>query len=251
MTNSFSTLDTPGASDVTEIPTVAGASDITGAATATDPTDSPTGRRVLVAIATGPAGDAIQAWRQRHDPVQARRLPPHATLCYGAPDTRDAAALEAQILHAFAQPIFVRLGGIHEFTNRDGTFFVAVEQSDELDAARDRLYDGTHLTLPGDPTFTWHITCVRYPDDAHRDELRAAARDLDAAIAAHPAWTIDTIAWLQLRHGIYQPITTWTIETAPPVLSRPPSSRPPSSRAQCSREISILTTSPPRDEPPC
>jgi hypothetical protein len=243
MTNPFSTPDT---SDVTEIPTVADASDVTGAATASDPTDSPAGRRVLVAVATGPAGDAIQAWRQRHDPVQARRLPPHATLCYWAPDTHDAAALEAQILHAFAQPISVRLGGLHEFTNRDGTFFVAVHQSDELDAARDRLYDGTHLTLPGDPTFTWHITCVRYPDDAHRDELRAAARDLDAAIAVHPVWTIDTIAWLQLRDGIYQPITTWTIETAPPALSRSPSSR-----AQCSREISILTPSPPREEPPC
>ena len=46
---------------------------------------SPPGRRVLVAVVTGEAGVRIQTWRERHDPEQARRLPPHTTLCYWAP----------------------------------------------------------------------------------------------------------------------------------------------------------------------
>ena len=109
---------------------------------------SPAGRRVLVAVVTGELGERIQAWRQRYDPEQARRLPPHATLCYWAP-TVEPDLLERQVRHAFDRPISVRLGGVHEFGNQDHTFYVSVEETAALDAARLRLYDGTHLELPG------------------------------------------------------------------------------------------------------
>ena len=115
------------------------------------------------------------------------------------------------IRHAFDKPVAVRLGGVHEFNNRDGTFYVEVMETGELDAARDRLYDGRFLALPGRSDFTWHVTCVRYPKSAERDALRIAARELEASIAEHPIWTIDTIAALQLEDGIYLPVSTWNL----------------------------------------
>lgn len=174
-------------------------------------TPSPSGRRVLVAVVTGPLGEAIQAWRQEHDPKQARRLPPHTTLCYWAPPVDDADALDRQIRHAFPAAMTVMLGGVHEFTNRDGTFFVEVQDTSALDAARIRLFDGRFCSLDGQQDFTWHVTCVRYPDDAKREALRDAANALTATIAARPVWTVDSIAWLELRDGVYEPLRTWTL----------------------------------------
>ena len=175
-------------------------------------TDSPNGRRVLVAVVSGSLGELIQDWRERYDPEQARRLPPHATLCYWAPEVADAAVLDAQIRHAFDRPVAVMLGQIGEFSNRDGTFFIEVSRTDELNAARARLYDGTHLQLAGEREFTWHVTCVRYPDDARREELRLAAGDLADQIAANPVWSVDTIAWLELRGDRYEAIREWSIQ---------------------------------------
>ena len=174
--------------------------------------DSPNGRRVLVAVVTGALGELIQRWREQYDPEQARRLPPHATLCYWAPDGEDAEALDRQIRHAFTSPVEVRLGGVHEFTNRDGTFFIEVGDTDALNAARTRLYNATHLALTGESDFTWHVTCIRYPDDSRREELRLAAAELTSQIAANPVWTVDSIALLQLRGDRYEPLKTWTIE---------------------------------------
>ena len=172
---------------------------------------SPDGRRVLVAVVTGAVGAAIQAWRERHDPAQARRLPPHATLCYWAPPIEDAEALAAQVRHAFDRPVTVALGGIRVFDNRDRTLYVEVTATAELDAARNRLYDGTYLTMPGDPEFTWHVTCVRQSRGRDIDTLRAAADELAAAIGPNPTWTIETVAWLELRDGVYQPLATWHV----------------------------------------
>lgn len=174
-------------------------------------TGSPEGRRVLVAVVTGEVGEAIQAWRREHDPVQARRLPPHATLCYWAPESSNAELLEQQVRHAFDRPVAVQLSGVHEFDNPDGTFYVGVTETGELDRARTRLYDGRFLALTGTPDFTWHVTCVRYPDDARRSELRAAAANLAEQIAGDPVWQIQQIAWLELRDGIYQPVATWSV----------------------------------------
>jgi len=173
--------------------------------------ESPNGRRVLVAVVSGTLGETIQAWRLANDPEQARRLPPHATLNYWAPPIEEAEVLERQVRHAFDRPIAVTLGSVHEFENRDGTFFIEVQGTDELDAARARLYDGTHVQLSGTPDFTWHVTCVRYPDDAKREELRANAQVLTAQIAAAPTWTVDTVAWLELRDGVYEPLAIWSL----------------------------------------
>jgi 2'-5' RNA ligase len=175
-------------------------------------TDSPNGRRVLVAVVTGALGEMIQDWRERYDPQQARRLPPHATLCYWAPEVTNEEKLEAQVRHAFDRPVAVTLGQIGEFSNRDGTFFIEVLNTGALNAARARLYDGNHLQLEGEREFTWHVTCVRYPDNGQREELRLAAAELSAQIAASPIWTVDTIAWLELRGDRYEAIREWAIE---------------------------------------
>jgi len=173
---------------------------------APDSAPSTDGRRVLVAVVTGEAGARIQAWRERHDPEQARRLPPHATLCYWPPVV-EPAVLEPQVRHAFDRPICVRLGAVHEFDNPDRTFYVEVQETAGLDAARARLYDGTHLQLPGRADWSWHVTCVRYGRMCDLDRLRRAAAELTLGIA----WDIDTVAYLELRGGVYRPLATWRV----------------------------------------
>jgi hypothetical protein len=167
---------------------------------------SPPGRRVLVAVVTGEVGERIQAWRERYDPHQARRLPPHTTLCYWAPVV-EPDLLEQQVRHAFAEPVTVRLGSVHEFDNREHTFYVEVLGAAALDAARRRLYDGTYLELSGRPDWTWHVTCVR--DSRGRDLtlLRRAASELQL----DAPWPIDTIAYLELRGDRYEPLATWPV----------------------------------------
>ncbi|HWV35120.1 MAG TPA: 2'-5' RNA ligase family protein, partial [Thermomicrobiales bacterium] len=120
-------------------------------------------------------------------------------------------ALAAQVRHAFDRPVTVAFGGIRVFDNRDRTFYVEVTATAELDTARNRLYDGTCLTMPGDPEFTWHVTCVRRSRGRDIDALRAAADELAAAIGPNPTWTIETVAWLELRDGVYQPLATWHV----------------------------------------
>lgn len=167
---------------------------------------SPLGRRVLVAVVTGEVGARIQAWRERHDPEQARRLPPHATLCYWAPVV-EPAVLERQIRHAFDRPVAVRLGSAHELGNADHTFYVEVLDPAALDAARARLYDGTFLELPGRPDWTWHVTCVRYGNRRDLDELRR----LVAELTIDAVWQIDTVAYLELRGDRYETLAEWRV----------------------------------------
>jgi hypothetical protein len=167
---------------------------------------SPPGRRILVAIVTGDAGDRLQRWRTVHDPVQARRLPPHTTLCYWAPSV-ESEALERQVRHAFDAPVAVRLGGLREFDNDEETFYVQVLDTAPLDAARARLYDGTHLALPGRHEWTWHVTCVRDARRRDKDALRGAAVELCLDVV----WTIDTIGYLDLRGKQYEPLAVWKV----------------------------------------
>ena len=168
---------------------------------------SPPGRRVLVAVVTGAAGARIQAWRQEYDPAQARRLPPHTTLCYWAP-TVEPELLERQVRRAFDRPVAVRLGGVHEFDNDERTFYVEVLETAALDAARVRLYDGAHLALPGRTDWTWHVTCVRSSRDRDDlDTLRLAASTLQL----DTTWSVETIAYLELRGDRYEAIATWRI----------------------------------------
>jgi 2'-5' RNA ligase len=167
---------------------------------------SPPGRRVLVAIVTGDVGDRIQQWRQVHDPKQARRLPPHVTLCYWAPQD-GLNALEQQVRHAFADPVTVRLGAVKEFDNKEHTFYVEVCDAAPLNTARLRLYDGTHRDLPPLREWTWHVTCVRDSRNRDLDELRRAA----AGLYLDTTWRIDTVACLELRGERYEPVATWII----------------------------------------
>jgi len=170
---------------------------------------SPQGRRVLVARVTGESGERIQAWRQRHDPRQAERLPPHVTLSYWAP-AADALRLDEQVRHAFNRPIEVRLGGVREFDNPDGTFYVEVLDAEALDAARERLYDGRFLAIERRPAWwPWHITCVRYATGRGRDldALRRSARDLQL----DAPWQIRRIEHLQLGSGRYHPLADWDV----------------------------------------
>ncbi len=168
---------------------------------------SPDGRRILVAEVTGAAAEAIQAWRLEHDPEQARRLPPHATLCYWAPDV-EPDALEMQVRHAFPSAVCVDLGPVREFDNDQHTFYVEVHQSDGLDAARERLYDGSFVALPPLDHFTWHVTCVR--DSRGRDlgELRAAA----SSLCLPPEWRVEQVSYMQLRGDHYVHLAAWTLE---------------------------------------
>jgi 2'-5' RNA ligase len=167
---------------------------------------SPQGGRVLVTVVTGGAGRRIHAWRERHDPYQAARLPPHVTLCYW-PLRDDVEALERQVRHAFATPVSARLGEVREFDNGEHTFYVEVLETAPLDAARRRLYDGAHCRLPSLREWTWHVTCVR--DSRGRDlaALRSAARDL----ALDAEWRIDTVAYLELRGDRYEPVAIWAV----------------------------------------
>lgn len=169
--------------------------------------ESQQGRRVLVAVVTGDPGRQIQAWRERHDPKQARRLPPHATLSYWVPPV-PMHRLDEQVRHAFARPIAVRLGGVREFDNVDRTFFVDVLNTEALDAARERLFDGTYVDLPArDRHWTWHVTCVRNSVGRDLDALRAHAGDL----ALDAPWQIDTLACLELQGDRYQEIHRWAL----------------------------------------
>jgi 2'-5' RNA ligase len=167
---------------------------------------SPQGRRILIAVVTGEVGATIQAWRAVNDPEEAVRLPPHTTLCYWAPDV-DPDVLEQQVRHAFPAPVTVQLGGVHEFENREQTFFIEVLDTEALDAARETLYDGSIVELPRDRNWTWHVTCVRRSTGRDRAELQAAL----AGFTVNAPWTIDTIAYMELRDKKYETIAEWKL----------------------------------------
>jgi 2'-5' RNA ligase len=164
------------------------------------------GRRVLVAVITGPHGEAIQRWREVHDPGEARRIPPHATLCYWATGL-PADALERQVRHAFPAPVTVQLGPVAVFDSRQATFYVQVREAEELDAARRRLYDGTHLAIEGFNEWTWHISCVRESLGRDLSVLREAARELHV----EGPCAISTIALMELRGDTYADVARWTL----------------------------------------
>lgn len=170
-------------------------------------TASHDGRRVIVAPVTGEIGERIQTWREKHDPQQARRLPPHATMVYWA-NVEDSPALDAQVHHAFPGPIRVQLGEVHTFDNPDHTLYINVSDHQELDASRARVFDGSHFTFPEQRhEWDWHVTVVRYGIKADLDSIRPALPDL----ALHSTWTIDTLLWLELRDGVYREARRWEL----------------------------------------
>jgi hypothetical protein len=179
---------------------------MTASENAPSSTASPQGRRILVAVVTGAAGERIQRWREQHDPREARRLPPHTTLCYWAPAV-DPSLLERQVRHAFCAPVRARLGSVHEFDNDQLTLYVEVLDSGPLDDARERLYDGSVLALPGHRPWTWHVTCVRESRGRDREALLGAA----AALRLDEPWQVDTVAYLELQGDRYEPLATWHV----------------------------------------
>jgi hypothetical protein len=164
----------------------------------------PVGRRVLVAVVRGAPGERIQRWRERHDAKQSQRLPPHLTLCYRPPVDVPLHQLEAQVRHAFPEPVTVRLGGPKVLDHREQPLTVEVLDTETLDAARRRLFDRRFVEMGGRDEWPWHITSVRY--GYRRDDLPALLDLAATDLQLDAPWTIDEISYLELRDGRYEPV---------------------------------------------
>ncbi len=164
-------------------------------------------RRVLVAVVPGEAGARIQHWREEHDAWRARLLPPHLTLCYRPPHAA-LELIEAQVRYAFPSPVRVMLGCVGQLPNRDGTLVVRIEDAAELDAARKRLFDATHIAMGGYREWPWHITWIRYGVKCDSAAKLALAED---ALRFDQPWIIDTISLLELRSGRYEAVAEWDL----------------------------------------
>ena len=166
------------------------------------------GRRILIAPVEGEPGDRIQAWRLAHDPEQAKRYPPHLTLCYDPPiaDTPEAlAALERQVRHAFASPVPIRLGGVAQFGDGHRTLYVRALQTEALDEARLRLFDGTHLAFPPLRPWPWHVSCLRNAAHAPFDLIDEARAALDFDVSQE----VGAVEYRELRGQTYEVIARW------------------------------------------
>src|SRR5689334_13374133 len=107
-----------------------------------------TPRRVLVAVVTGPVGDRIQSWRERYDARHAGRRPPHLTVGSRPPEA-PLEVLERQVRRAFLEPVPVRLGSAFYLAHPGSPLVVSVHATEGLDAARQRLFDGTYVQMGG------------------------------------------------------------------------------------------------------
>ncbi|MBV9354393.1 MAG: 2'-5' RNA ligase family protein [Chloroflexi bacterium] len=165
------------------------------------------GRRVLLAVVPGEVGQRLQAWRARDDPVRARLLPPHLTLCYRPPNAAPA-AIERQVRHALPEPVLVRLRGFTELPNRDRTLAVRVVESDALDEARRRLFDARYIELGGYREWPWHITWVRYGINRDRGAMLCQA---NREFPLDEAWLIETVSLLERRETDYQVLADWQL----------------------------------------
>ena len=155
----------------------------------------------------GEAGRQIQAWRERHDAKHAARLPPHLTVCYRPPDA-SLDVLEAQVRHAFKAPVRVRLGPVFVLAHAEAPLAVSIHDTAELEMARQRLFDGTHIQMGGRHEWPWHITCIRYGHSRDREALLALAAD---ELALSEPWLIDRISYLELRNGRYEALADWSL----------------------------------------
>jgi hypothetical protein len=170
-------------------------------------------RRVLVAVVSGPLGDHIQAWRERHDSRHAARLPPHLTVCYRPPVDAPLQSIQLQVCHAFREAIQVRLGPAFYLPHPESPLVVSVHETSALDAARQRLFDGRHVQMGGRHEWPWHITCIRYGHKRDREALLALAAE---ELAIDAPWLIDRISYLELRAGRYEPVAEWELPVSVP-----------------------------------
>ena len=166
-------------------------------------------RRVLVAVVAGDLGAQIQAWRERHDAKQAARLPPHLTVCYRPPEA-EVEDIEAQVRHAFREPVRVRLGPVFVLGHPEAPLAVSVHDTDALDQARERLFDGAHVQMGGRHEWPWHITCIRYGAKRDREALLETAR---TELALDAEWRIDRVSYLELQNGRYEAVAEWHLDT--------------------------------------
>ena len=170
--------------------------------------ESPAARRALLVTVAGELGRRIQVWRERYDAKHAGRLPPHLTVCYRPPTDAPLDGIEAQVRHGFQGPLTVRLGEVFVLAHREQPLAVQVLETEMLDAARRRLFDGTHVQMGGRDNWPWHITCVRYGYNKDRDALLAAAA---TELCLNTAWTIDHVALFELREGLWQSLSEWRL----------------------------------------
>ena len=169
--------------------------------------ETPVGRRVLVAVISDEPGSQIQAWREKHDARQAHRLPPHLTICY-RPPLAPLEDLEAQVRHGFPEPVAIRLGPVFVLAHREAPLAVSIHETEALDTARRRLFDGTHVQMGGRAEWPWHITCIRYGAERDRDALLSTAA---TELHLDTPWTIDQLSYLELRAGRYEPVAEWAL----------------------------------------
>ncbi|MDP1602758.1 MAG: 2'-5' RNA ligase family protein [Legionella sp.] len=166
------------------------------------------GRRILITPVEGEPGDRIQAWRLAHDPEQAKRYPPHLTLCYDPPitDTSDALAmLGRQVRHAFPSPVVIRLSGVAQFGDGHRTLYVRALETEALDEARTRLFDGTHLAFPPLRPWPWHVSCLRNAALAPFDLIEEARAGLDFDLTIE----VGAVEYRELQGRTYEVIARW------------------------------------------
>jgi hypothetical protein len=168
---------------------------------------APEPRRVLVTVVAGAFGERIQKWREAHDAWRSKLLPPHLTLCYRPPHA-PLELIEAQVRYALPRPVTVRLGGVTALPNRDQTLVVEILDAADLDTARRRLFDATHVEMGGYREWPWHITWVRY---GVRCDSVALLRQAEQDLRFDSPWTIDSVSLLELRDGRYVPIAEWAL----------------------------------------
>jgi hypothetical protein len=85
---------------------------------------------------------------------------------------------------------------------------VSLQETAQLDLARERLFDRTYVEMGGRHEWPWHITCIRYGYKRDRDELLTAAA---TELALDVSWLIDRISYLELRDGRYVPVAEWDL----------------------------------------
>jgi hypothetical protein len=85
---------------------------------------------------------------------------------------------------------------------------VSLHETEQLDVARQRLFDGTYVEMGGRHEWPWHITCIRYGHKRDRAELLIAAAN---ELALDMTWSIDRISYLELRDGRYGPVAEWDL----------------------------------------
>ena len=110
--------------------------------------------------------------------------------------------------HGFKAPVKVRLSSVFVLQHREAPLAVQVLETAELDQARRRLFDGTHVQMGGRAEWPWHITCIRYGHSRDREALLAAASQ---ELALDDEWLIDQLSYLELRNGRYEPVAEWPL----------------------------------------